>query len=282
MKIPKTELWWPECRTAEPRCVRDTVFLFVTCQLPRWLSGQESTCQCRRCGFNPWVGKIPWKRARQPTPVFLPGESHGQRKLAGYSPWGRKESDTTEQLNNCHLIRETCTRSAVESQSRAENHSLHLPLPWQKGRLSHVPSSRHNETTLYRSGYRILNPSWQVMISLSPCLYVLLWISASSICGMWQSAIVQKGYIIFGIQSHCGSQLHKKALIFRLGLDLHSNLINGSLFITKAQVPKRSSRSCRIFFTEKQEEELWVQRSKPKRNLVFCLQHFPPYSWAYR
>ena len=42
------------------------------------------------------VGKIPWRRAWQPTPVFLPGESHGQRSLAGYSPWGHKESGTTE------------------------------------------------------------------------------------------------------------------------------------------------------------------------------------------
>ena len=49
-----------------------------------------------RCGFDPWVGKIPWRRAWQPTPVFLPGEAHGQRNLAGYSPQGHKESDTTE------------------------------------------------------------------------------------------------------------------------------------------------------------------------------------------
>jgi len=44
---------------------------------------------------DPQVGKIPWRRAWQPTPVFLPGESHGQGSLAGYSPWGCKESDTT-------------------------------------------------------------------------------------------------------------------------------------------------------------------------------------------
>ena len=44
----------------------------------------------KRRGFNPWVGKIPWRRAQQPTPVLLPGESHGQRSLMGYSPWGRK------------------------------------------------------------------------------------------------------------------------------------------------------------------------------------------------
>ena len=45
------------------------------------------------------IRKIPWRRAWQPTPVFLPGESHGQRSLAGCSPWGHKESDTTEQLS---------------------------------------------------------------------------------------------------------------------------------------------------------------------------------------
>jgi len=47
-------------------------------------------------GLIPWVRKIPWRRAQQPTPVFSPGESHGQRTLAGYRPWGRKESDMTE------------------------------------------------------------------------------------------------------------------------------------------------------------------------------------------
>ena len=50
----------------------------------------------RRPGLDPWVGKIVWRRAWQPTPVFLPGEPHRQRSLVGYSPWGHKESDTTE------------------------------------------------------------------------------------------------------------------------------------------------------------------------------------------
>ena len=45
---------------------------------------------------DPWGGKIPWRREWQPTPVFLPGKSHGQRSLEGYSPWGCKDSDTTE------------------------------------------------------------------------------------------------------------------------------------------------------------------------------------------
>ena len=63
--------------------------------LPRWHSGKESACQCRRHRFNPWVWKIPWRNWK-PTLVLSPGESHGQRSLAGYSPWGCKESDTTE------------------------------------------------------------------------------------------------------------------------------------------------------------------------------------------
>ena len=46
--------------------------------------------------FDPWVGKIPWRRIWQPTPVFLPGEFHGQRRLVGFSPWGCKELDMTE------------------------------------------------------------------------------------------------------------------------------------------------------------------------------------------
>ena len=49
--------------------------------------------------FDPWVRKIPWRRKWQPTAVFLPGKSHGLRFLVGYSPWGRKESDTTERLH---------------------------------------------------------------------------------------------------------------------------------------------------------------------------------------
>ena len=54
--------------------------------------------QFRRPGFKPWVGKIPWRREWLPIPVFLPREFHGQRSLAGYSPWGHKEWDTQEWL----------------------------------------------------------------------------------------------------------------------------------------------------------------------------------------
>ena len=55
-------------------------------------------------GFDSWIGKIPWRRKWQPTPVFLPGESHGQRKLAGYSPWGRKSRTRLSEFHYtiCH------------------------------------------------------------------------------------------------------------------------------------------------------------------------------------
>ena len=72
--------------------------------LPWWLSGKESTCQFRERRFDSWVGKIPWRRKWQPTPVFLSGKPHGQRSLVGYSPWGHKESDTTEQLSNSNNL----------------------------------------------------------------------------------------------------------------------------------------------------------------------------------
>ena len=71
--------------------------------LPRWLRSNESACQCRRYRrhrFDPWVGKIPWRRKWQPTPVFLPGKLHGQRSLTGYSH-GFAESDTTEHACTC-------------------------------------------------------------------------------------------------------------------------------------------------------------------------------------
>ena len=93
--------------------------------LPRWFSGKESACQCRRCkrcGFDPWVRKKSWRKKWQPTPVFLPGKFHGQRSLVGYSPWSHKELDLTEGLNthtHTHIIRTKVffpTRAVVLNQ----------------------------------------------------------------------------------------------------------------------------------------------------------------------
>ena len=63
--------------------------------VPWWLSGKDFTCQCRRCGSDPCMGKMSWRRKWQPTLVFLPGESHGQRSLVDCSSQGCKESDMT-------------------------------------------------------------------------------------------------------------------------------------------------------------------------------------------
>ena len=68
------------------------------CPPPRWLSGKESACQCRRSSFDPWVGKISYSRKWHSTPVLLPGKFCGQRSLVGCSPQGYKELDMTERL----------------------------------------------------------------------------------------------------------------------------------------------------------------------------------------
>ena len=69
--------------------------IYILGVFPVGTSGKDPACQCMRCkrrGFDPWVGKIPWRRSWQPTPVFLPGDSHGQRSLAG---------STVHRLLNC-------------------------------------------------------------------------------------------------------------------------------------------------------------------------------------
>ena len=89
--------------------------MFTTCKAQNWgfpggSDGKESACNATDTGSIPGSGRSPGKRAWLPTPVFLPGESHGQRSLMGYSPWGHKESDTTERLtlSQFHIYMEGC------------------------------------------------------------------------------------------------------------------------------------------------------------------------------
>ena len=85
---------------------------------PGGASGKAPACFCRghkRYGFNAWVGKTPWRRAWQPTPVILAGKSHGQRNLAGWSQWGHKESDTTEETQHA-CTQGVLQRSTLEPQ----------------------------------------------------------------------------------------------------------------------------------------------------------------------
>ena len=116
-------------------------------RLPWWLSDKESSCQYRRHGFDPWVGKIPWRRAWQPTPVFLPGESHGQRSPVGYSPRGHKESDTTKRLNN---------------NSKTETQGLWLPRLSREaqGSWGGIPGWLFPSTCLHRDKTHPLSSQW--------------------------------------------------------------------------------------------------------------------------
>ena len=74
-------------------------------RLPWWLRQWSVCLQCRRPRFNPWVRKMPWRRKWLCSPVFLPGGSHEQRSLVGYSSWGHKEPDLTEGLTLVQKLR---------------------------------------------------------------------------------------------------------------------------------------------------------------------------------
>ena len=82
---------------AFPKTLVIFCFCFYFYILPWWLRGKEFTCQRRRLRFNPWVGKIPWRKKWQLTLEFLPVKFHGQRGLAGYSPWDRKSQTQLSQ-----------------------------------------------------------------------------------------------------------------------------------------------------------------------------------------
>ena len=85
-----------------PNKLQQKINVYLTLGFPGGASGIEPTCQCKRhkrCRCDPWVRKIPWRKAWQPTALFLSGEPHGQRSLADCSPQGCKESDMTERLS---------------------------------------------------------------------------------------------------------------------------------------------------------------------------------------
>ena len=92
--------------------------------------------------FSPWVGKIPWRREWLPTPVFLPGEFHGQRNLAGYSPWGRKESDMTERLTYTHTHTHTHTLPPLVSASLDSSFPLYNTVKSHTFKSSHCKLSK--------------------------------------------------------------------------------------------------------------------------------------------
>ena len=101
-------------------------------RLPRWLSGKESTCQYRRPRLDPRVGKIPWRRKWQPTPVFFPGKSHRQGHVAGCSPWGHVELDTTQ------VTEHACTETETRNMLLESGEKVILVIMWQRTWLTYV------------------------------------------------------------------------------------------------------------------------------------------------
>ena len=115
------------------------------------LDGKESTCNAGDLGSIPGWGRSPGEGNRLPTPVFWPGQSHGQRSLAGYSLWGHKESDTTKRLTHTHSISDT-------------------KMVWHKYRNT---NSSGRKPRLHASGC-VLWPCWAVL--------TWLWVRALASC----------------------------------------------------------------------------------------------------
>ena len=141
-------------------------------------SGREPACQCRRhkrCRFTPWVGKIPLRREWQPSPVFSPGESQGQRSLAGYSPWGHQESDTmegTHTAHTCHthvgcMLCWVVCAAVIRYQGLASTAKIHCPT----GLKAASPRSRCQQ------GWFLLGSERESV----PCLSFCFWWFAGSL-----------------------------------------------------------------------------------------------------
>ena len=156
-------------------------------RLPRWRGSKERACQCRthqRCGFDPWVRKIPWRKKCQLTAVFLPGKCHGWRSLVGCSPWGLKESDTTEHAHTLYF-----------SGSKTS-----------KGHFSLLGSSFQVCWSVWTSDSRInvLSGAWDRKKGL--CVYVLAggrgWAGGDR-CLLWQFIL-----LFFSLLSRGGLKAH--------------------------------------------------------------------------
>ena len=118
--------------------------------LPRWINGRESTCQCkrhRRHVFDPWVGKMPWRREWLLTPIFLPGKSHGQRNLVGYGPWGRRESTQLKQLSSSNRSRELRSQWCRQKKKRQLLGLLHAISP-EKREISTYDTESFSSSSL--------------------------------------------------------------------------------------------------------------------------------------
>ena len=139
------------------RSVVDSCILWIVKEhlgFPSGTSGKEPTWQsriCKRLRFDPWVGKIPWGRTWQPTPVILPGESHGQRSLVGCSPWGCKESPVTEHLHSSVCEKPNVGLSWLKSRLWRGLHSLLEALKGKSVSVFAVSRGAHFSFSTFKS-----------------------------------------------------------------------------------------------------------------------------------
>ena len=140
-------------------------------------SDKESFCQCGRPEFDPWVEKIPWRRRWQPTPVFLPGKSHGLRSLAGCSPWGCQESHTTDHEHTQQILKEQCENLVKTPKCIEEAHRDVTMKPKQ-------PEQRicHQEDTCCPCAVQHLPVSWKSFRRAGPRTQ-LSWVTLP--CSLW-------------------------------------------------------------------------------------------------
>ena len=141
------------------------ISIFISLGLLWWLRGQSVCLQCGRPGFDPWVGKTPWKKKWQPTPVLLPGESHGGRILVGYSPRGCKELDTTEWLH-FHFIH---IFSSVQSSSAQSHSRVRLFVtPWIAACQASLSITNSRSSLRFMSIESVMPSSHLILSSPSP------------------------------------------------------------------------------------------------------------------
>ena len=154
-------------KNSSPRILflRHLIPLTRPVELPRWLSGKESACQCRRhrrCGLDPWIGKIPWRREWQPTLVFLPGKFHKQRNLVGYSPGGHTASEMTM---STHAL------------------SQFLDFKWKRNGKKCIPSSLKTSPLILVLSPRLCISPWTIAGSSVPAVVTSKCWHVSTSCG---------------------------------------------------------------------------------------------------
>ena len=135
------------------KCLTHTWRKAASSCFPGGASGEEPACQCKQWGFNPWAGKIPWRRKWQTTPVFLP-RKHGQRSLAGYSSWGRR---VRHSWACTHTGRAISSHPSVHVQLQLATEYAHVPpCTWtdkdSKCPISSISGTQREETTCPKPG----------------------------------------------------------------------------------------------------------------------------------